>query len=81
MDPEILHKKFKPAYHEKNPQNIFYDKKVPEKCIFKCAYEYAYICKYKEIDWKSNKMITCMDCSGVVGYKELPNYIQYFYVI
>lgn len=26
-------------------------------------------------------MITCMECSGVVGYKELPNCIQYFYML
>lgn len=34
MDPEILRKKFKLAYHGKNLQNIFYDKKVSEKNVF-----------------------------------------------
>lgn len=61
--------------------------------IVKKFQEYVFLIVYMNIhtfvntkkqDWKSNKMlkmITYMECSRIVRYKELPNCIQYFYTL
>lgn len=34
------------------------EEKVTEQCIFRCAYEYAYIFKYKEIGLEVQQNVT-----------------------